>query len=143
MNIASVPPASGTSAELAVQAQVPNDTAPTVIFYGHDPGSQSLRAAPGFSGKAQFSVLADWWHEATDALSSPSRKVQHAAYRRIIDLGNQMVPFILADLSNRGGYWFAALEEITGASPVPDTAPPGMQAVIDAWLQWGRHHGLA
>ena len=93
--------------------------------------------------EALFDVLAEWWHEATDALSSPSRKVQHGAYRQIIDLGNPMVPFILADLSTRGGYWFAALEEITGASPVPDTAPPGMQAATDAWLQWGRDRDLA
>ena len=143
MNITSVSPASGTSAEFVAQAQVPNDTALPVTLRGRDPGSQSLRAAPSFSSKVLFSVLADWWHEATDALSSPSRKVQHGAYRRIIDYGDQMVPFILADLSNRGGYWFAALEEITGASPVPDTAPPGMQAAIDAWLQWGRDHDLA
>ena len=92
--------------------------------------------------REQFRALADWWHEATDALSSPSQKVQHRAYQRVIGLREPVVPFILEDLRERGGYWFYALERITGWSPLPKDRPVSFAAIKGAWLQWGSDQGL-
>lgn len=92
--------------------------------------------------REQFHILADWWHEATDASSSPSHKVQHRAYQHIIGTGQPFVRFILADLRDRGGYWFYALERITGASPLPKDRPASFAAVKDAWLKWGHDQRL-
>lgn len=90
----------------------------------------------------QCSVLTDWWHEATDALSSPSQKVRHRAYQRLINLGVHALPCILEDLRDRGGYWFYALERITGISPLPKDKPASFESVKKAWLDWGRGQGL-
>lgn len=92
--------------------------------------------------REQFRALADWWHEATDASSSPSQKVQHRAYQRIIGLEEPAVPFILEDLREHGGYWFYALEQITGTSPLPKDKPTSFASVREAWLKWGSDQGL-
>ena len=92
--------------------------------------------------REQCGTLTDWWHEATDALSSPSQKVQHRAYQRLIGLGTPALPCILEDLRDRGGYWFYALERITGMSPLPKDMLASFAMVKEAWLKWGRGQGL-
>ena|SRR3990172_1528830 len=90
-----------------------------------------------------FSVLAEWWHEATDAMSSAEQKAQHRAHRRIVAMGADAVPFILEELRRRGGHWYMALAEITQTLP---TIPLGFATDIrgekEAWLQWGKSRGL-
>src|SRR3989338_6026285 len=41
------------------------------------------RAEPS---REQFRILADWWHDTADALSSSDAKSEHPAYRRIVAL---------------------------------------------------------
>lgn len=90
-----------------------------------------------------FSVLADWWHEATDAMSSPTQKTRHRAYSRIIAMRSAALPYILEDLRDRGGHWFAALEEITGETPpIPAGYQENVRGEKEAWLQWGIKRGL-
>ncbi len=89
-----------------------------------------------------FNVLADWWHEATDSSSSPSRKVNHAAYRRIIELGRPILPYVLRDLETRGGDWFDALAAIQGDIPFSIDAIDTYDGARDAWVRWGRQQGL-
>ncbi|MSQ27608.1 MAG: hypothetical protein EXR51_05660 [Dehalococcoidia bacterium] len=90
----------------------------------------------------EFRALADWWHEATDVLSSPSQKVKHRAYQRIIGLREAAVPLILEDLRDHGGYWFYALERITGTCPRPKDRPATFATVRQAWLKWGSDQGF-
>lgn len=93
--------------------------------------------------RGQFHALADWWHEATDALSSPDEKADHAAYQRIIGLGHPVLRYILEDLRDHGGHWFMALEEITHMEPpIRDGVTPSLRAERDAWLSWGRALGI-
>jgi hypothetical protein len=89
--------------------------------------------------REQFRALADWWHEATDALSSPDEKAEHEAYQRIVSLGRPALRYILEDLRDHGGHWFMALEEITHMEPpIPAGVTPSLRAERDAWLSWGR-----
>ena len=60
-----------------------------------------------------FNALADWWHEATDGLSSLNQKATHRAHRRIVAMGEPVVTYILEDLRDRGGHWEMTLAEIT------------------------------
>ena len=91
----------------------------------------------------EFRNLADWWHEATDALSSPDEKVDHVAYQRIIKLDQSILPYILEDLRDHGGHWFVALEEITQMGPpIPNGVTPSLRAERDAWLSWGKASGI-
>ncbi len=90
-----------------------------------------------------FAALADEWHDATDILSSPTKKIVHPAYLRIISMGQAAIPYILQDLKQRGGDWYTALRAITGESPVPPEAQGDVEQMDYAWFEWGRWHGYA
>jgi hypothetical protein len=90
-----------------------------------------------------FGALADWWHEATDFLSSPSEKLQHPAYQRIVALGEEMVPHIIADMQGRGGDWYDALREITDTDPVRPENVGRVPDMDNDWLEWARGRGYA
>jgi hypothetical protein len=109
--------------------------------------SQVAEGGPGRGGsgallEARFRALADEWRRETGMLSSISKKVQHPAYRQIIALGRPAVPLILHELRDRPAHWFAALQAITGETPVaaPEAADP--RKVRQAWLDWGKARGL-
>jgi hypothetical protein len=68
--------------------------------------------------RERFRTLAEWWHIDTVDMASPSDKFQHPAYQRIIALGQPVIPFILEELAEHGGYWFEALRQIISESPV-------------------------
>ena len=91
-----------------------------------------------------FGVLSAWWHEATDYLSSPSEKADHPAYRAIIEMDREAVPFILEELRERGGDWYIALRRILAGEPqLPEPAGTTRQ-IVAAWIDWGmKHHYLA
>ena len=90
-----------------------------------------------------FNSLAEWWHEATDALSSLNQKATHRAHRRIVEMGDQALTYILEDLRDRGGHWEMTLAEITHESPpIPSGYPMNALGTKEAWLQWGRDRGL-
>ena len=93
---------------------------------------------------AELHDLADVWHLETGHLSSPDKIAAHPAYRKIIELGRQdreaVLRFILSDLQTRGGFWFDALRELTGESPVPVEHRGKMRLVKEDWLRWAREH---
>lgn len=99
-------------------------------------------APPTVELETYFNALSEWWHEATDVLSSPSEKAQHPAYRRVVKLGPAVLPYLFRELAMRGGSgWYTALRELTGASPVPADAASSSDRVKEIWLGWGREHG--
>lgn len=91
--------------------------------------------------RKEFITLAEWWHEATDAISSPSRITSHNAYLKIIALGGLAVPLILRDLLERGGDWYLALRILTDANPVPPQHEGYAELMDEDWLNWGREQG--
>jgi len=112
------------------------------IDYGDPSSTGSVRLITN-PLRREFRNLADWWHEATDALSSPDEKVKHEAYRRIIKLDQPVLPYILEDLRDHGGLWFVALEKIAKMGPpIPDGVTPSLRAERDAWLAWGKASGI-
>jgi hypothetical protein len=54
----------------------------------------------------RFNELADSWHRETDFLSSSSGITSNENYLRIISMGKQVIPLILKDLKERGGFWY-------------------------------------
>ena len=48
---------------------------------------------------AQFRQLADRWRSETRVLSSPTAIATHPAYQRMIGLGPQVIPLILAEMA--------------------------------------------
>lgn len=91
--------------------------------------------------RARFEELSRLWRIETGLFSQLDLRLGHRAYRSVVLLGEQAIPFILDDLARTGDWWFAALEEITGENPVASVAPGDMRAVACAWLDWGYANG--
>lgn len=89
----------------------------------------------------QFQILSSQWKRETGHLSSLSHRMRHPAFRQIVSMGVIVVPWILSDLKIKPTWWFAALEEITGANPVPANEMGFLPQMTQAWLEWGREQG--
>lgn len=105
---------------------------------------EKLRSAVRAAAKRQrFLMLSREWKRETRFISSITEKSIHPAYQNIIGMGEDVVPLILADLSENGpDDWFWALTAITDENPITEDFAGNMQAMTEAWLQWGRQRGL-
>lgn len=92
--------------------------------------------------RVAFEELALAWSAATAHLSSPTKLVEHPAYRQIIGLGPAVLPLMLRDLDTNGRFWFPALHAITGENPIPDDAAGDIDKMTEAWIGWGRANRL-
>ncbi len=88
---------------------------------------------------ADFDSLVEKWRADTLYLSGANIEL-HPAYRRIMSMGDRVLPLILADMQRSGGHWFRALEAITGANPAQNAST--VTEGIAAWLAWGRLRNL-
>jgi type I restriction enzyme M protein len=102
-----------------------------------------VRAAAIESGDTEgaFQALAERWRRETGMVSSITKKINHPAYKKIIDLGEVAVPLILNELRVRPAYWFSALESILKASPIPKGQKVTFAEAVAAWLNWGKENG--
>ena len=91
--------------------------------------------------RRRFQELADRWQEETVFLSNSGRKNAHPAQQEIISMGEPVVPLILERMRSRGGHWFEALQQITGARPVPPESQGRIKEMTQAWLEWGERNG--
>lgn len=92
--------------------------------------------------ESEFNRLAAEWKEQGKYLSSPTAIADLPAYQKIIEMGAAALPLILKDLSREPHHWFVALGRITGESPIPRDAYGYMERMAQAWLKWGREHGI-
>jgi hypothetical protein len=92
--------------------------------------------------RAEFHALAERWRLETGGLSSIMRIIMHPAYQRIIGMGPVAIPMILDDLARTEDHWFWALQSITGENPIPKEASGYVDRMAEAWLEWGRQHGM-
>lgn len=88
----------------------------------------------------EFNRLAREWEAETAIYSFVDMKVSHPAYRKIINLGKDVIQYLLRDMRDSPGYWSDALVELTGNDPVPDDAAT-LDDVAAAWVKWGRSAG--
>ena len=90
-----------------------------------------------------FRRLADEWKAQAEFLASPTAIAALPAYRAIIAMGPAAVPLILGELRREPDHWFVVLKKITGEEPVPEEERGNIEAMAQAWLRWGRLHGIA
>ena len=136
-----------------------SDGARTVIAHGATPEESEERAAQLWKARERqiadaarksvdeglrvaFEELALIWSSETAHLSSPTKLIEHPAYRQIIGLGSAVLPLMLLDLSAHRRFWFPALSAITGENPVPENAAGDVERMTDAWIEWGRENDL-
>ena len=90
---------------------------------------------------ARFAELADRCVKEAGSVML-ARIKSHPAYLEILSMGDDVVPLILAKLS-QGEYdgWLPALRRITGVNPVQSSCDDAVQ--VEAWLDWARGRGIA
>ena len=88
----------------------------------------------------EFDTLALEWKQETAHLSSPSVIAGHPAYQKIIEMGQEAIPLILQDLKESKAHWFWALRVTARESPIRPEDRGDVDAITDAWLDWGRRH---
>jgi hypothetical protein len=93
------------------------------------------------SATQRFRELVRQWQKETAHLSVVSRMAAHPAYRGIVGMGRSAVPLLLAELRRKPDHWFIALEEITGARPVPPESEGKIKEMAEAWIRWGEREG--
>jgi hypothetical protein len=98
-------------------------------------------AVPQESLEQRFHRLAHEWHSAVAHHSSTTIRNNHWAYQEIIRMGTPVVPLLLRDLEESHRHWFAALQAITGADPVPGEDAGRIPKMAEAWLRWGKEQG--
>jgi hypothetical protein len=85
-------------------------------------------------------LVASFWREAAH-LSSPSAVASNPSYKAIVDLGNDVVPYLLRDMQQNRRTWFPALALITQENPVSAADAGKTDRMIEAWLRWGKAKG--
>ena len=87
--------------------------------------------------REKFNNLAETWEKETEFVSSINDIIIHPAHMQIIGMGPKTVPLILDRMQKESGLWFWALEFITGENPVTEDIRGNIQAMRQAWLDWG------
>lgn len=88
----------------------------------------------------RFESLRTSWHREYGLTSSFTQITRCPSYRKIVQLGDKVLPLIFRDLAQRPepDFWFDALVEITKANPVPDKDRGYSRRMATAWLKWAR-----
>jgi hypothetical protein len=89
-----------------------------------------------------FRQFATEWQEQARFDSSTTDATNRPAYRAIVKLGWEVVPFLLKDVKNKKGFWFPALAEITGIRPFDKGDAGNVRRMAHAWIAWGKKKGL-
>lgn len=90
--------------------------------------------------KDEFDQLAELWQRETRG-QDVHEMVRHPAYRKIVQMDEVAIGWILESLQKEIHHWFPALHEITGATPVPPESRGRIPEMTKAWLDWGREQG--
>ena len=93
--------------------------------------------------RQRFTELADRWETETVFLSRIDLAIKHPAHQEIVDMGELVVPLILERMREKGGHWFYALHDLTGADPIQPAERGYVSAMQEAWLEWGEANGYA
>ena len=86
--------------------------------------------------KQSFEGFKEVWLEKTKFSSNISDITNNSAYLSIIELGTDVVPFIIKDLRITDNHWFYALEAITMVNPISKDHQGKIALMKNDWLKW-------
>lgn len=91
--------------------------------------------------KKRFDALLDRWKRERGPKSFIEKLSMHPAYQQIIGLGEDAVPFLLAEFERSPGHYDWALRAITGEDPIPKECRGRLKEMSRLWIQWGKDNG--
>lgn len=86
-----------------------------------------------------FRRLTETWKRETGHLSSVAKRIQHPAYRKIIEMGSSAIPLILKEIEENPDHWFHALYTLSGENPVTIDFTGTVTDALDLWIEWGHN----
>jgi hypothetical protein len=89
-----------------------------------------------------FYRLLEEWRFDTLASSRIRDKIEHPAFRQILDIGKPAVPLIIRELRENPDFLFLALYPITGDNPVPPRYTGNPSRLVEAWLAWADRNNV-
>lgn len=110
-------------------ARVLNDALQATVRHYYAPVSRT-------SVQKKFKTLTLTWKIDTRNESNPSIIAQHPAYRQIIGMGQEALPYIFTEMQHRPAHWFVALQSITGVNPIKPEHRGNIEAMTEDWLKW-------
>jgi hypothetical protein len=84
----------------------------------------------------KFDLYSGIWKTETMFSSNSSEITNNSAYRSIIGLGKEIIPFIIQDLKQSENHWFYALELLTGENPIKEKHRGIIHLMKSDWLNW-------
>lgn len=90
--------------------------------------------------KTEFDRLVKEWYRKVGHFSNPEVHFKHPNYKKILDLGPEIIPFIFEELKKDRGLWYDALYELTGECPAPRNMKSSAKR-DELWMAWGRARG--
>ena len=93
--------------------------------------------------KKRFDFFYSIWQSETMFSSSISEITNNNAYRSIINLGEDIIPFIIQDLKINDNHWFYALEALTGMNPIKNEHKGIVPLMKADWLEWADKNNLS
>jgi hypothetical protein len=91
-----------------------------------------------------FGALVLQWRAERGATSSITAMAMCEAYQKIIGMGPDAIPLILAQMrseANEPDQWFWALQVLTGVDPVADEARGDFLKMSQSWMAWAENEG--
>jgi hypothetical protein len=92
--------------------------------------------------KKRFDFYNSIWKNETIFSSSISEITNNSAYRSIIGLGQEVLPFIIDDLKTNDNHWFYALEALTGQNPIKENHKGIVPLMKNDWIEWAKENNL-
>jgi hypothetical protein len=89
----------------------------------------------------KFLALVKAWEDHNRARSVMD--YDHVSYAQIIGMGERAIPLLMARLEQGEGDWIYALKCITGVQAETPDMHGDPDAVISAWLEWGKRNAHA
>ena len=109
--------------------------------FGMATPAASVKVAADATLETEFQTLVGRWREETLGHWNAAIILAHPAHQQIIEMGEDALPLIFADLAAGGGHWWRALREITGENPVPEEDRGWSKKMRHAWVEWGMERG--
>lgn len=89
--------------------------------------------------KAKYYFLKNKWEEASEILSSGATDLQE--FKEIIALGPEIIPYIIADISEKESWIVSALFILTEERPSKPFVPGNIHSIVKAWTLWADEKG--
>ena len=86
-------------------------------------------------------AVAEWTCEKRTNVER-EKLAAHPAFRRIVAMGQEAVPYLLREVKREPNLLVLALREITGENPAPRESRGKISEVAKAWVAWGEKKGL-